>query len=401
LKHTKDIRNLFPVFKNNPELVYADSAATAQRPHSVIEAVADFEKHGVANIHRGMYKLSEEATQRYEATREKAARFVGATEASCITFTKGTTESINTIAFGFLRNQLQAGDEVIISAMEHHANLIPWQEVCKEKNARLVILPVTDRSELVMDKLPGLFSSKTRFLAITHISNTLGTINPVKEIIRIAHDHEVPVLVDAAQSIAHYPVNVQTLDVDFLVFSAHKMFGPFGVGVLYVNPKYRAKIRPLNFGGGAVRHVAFDETLLLDYPYHLEAGTQNISGVIGLSAAIDFIETLSVDSLLNELSDLRLRLETGLKQEEFRIIGEAPEKSPIVSFIHDHIHPHDIATFLASKNIAVRAGHHCTQTLLDYLGIPATVRVSFSVYNTQEDVDRILEALHDMKKFWS
>nr|MCU0358437.1 aminotransferase class V-fold PLP-dependent enzyme [Cyclobacteriaceae bacterium] len=255
MKHTKDIRNLFPVFKNNPELVYADSAATAQRPHSVIEAVADFEKHGVANIHRGMYKLSEEATQRYEATREKAARFVGATEASCITFTKGTTESINTIAFGFLRNQLQAGDEVIISAMEHHANLIPWQEVCKEKNARLVILPVTDRSELVMDKLPGLFSSKTRFLAITHISNTLGTINPVKEIIRIAHDHEVPVLVDAAQSIAHYPVNVQTLDVDFLVFSAHKMFGPFGVGVLYVNPKYRAKIRPLNFGGGAVRHV--------------------------------------------------------------------------------------------------------------------------------------------------
>jgi cysteine desulfurase / selenocysteine lyase len=400
LKDNSTIRNCFPVFQHHPELVYADNAATTQRPLSVIEAVADFEKHGVANIHRGMYTLAEEATQRFESTREKVARFLNAPDASCIAFTKGTTESITTVAFGFLRHQLNEGDEVIISAMEHHANLIPWQQVCKERKAKLVILPVTDTGELDMDHLPELFSARTKFLAITHISNTLGTINPIAAIIREAHRHDVPVLVDAAQSIAHYPMDVQTLAADFLVFSAHKMFGPFGVGVLYTHPMHHDRMRPLSYGGGGIRQVTFEETVWQEYPHRLEAGTQPVSGVVGLSSALDFIHTLPLDTLLPQLQQLRIRLEDGLRKEGFRIVGEAQEKSPMVSFVHDRIHPHDIATFLASNTIAVRAGHHCTQPLLDRLGIPATVRVSFSVYNTHEDVDRILEALRDMKTFW-
>jgi cysteine desulfurase/selenocysteine lyase len=398
---TKDIRKHFPVFQHQPELVYADNAATSQRPQSVIDAVAEFESRGVSNIHRGMYRLAEESTQRFENAREKTASFIGAPDASCIAFTKGTTESINTVAFGFLRHQLKPGDEVIISAMEHHANLIPWQQVCNEKEAVLKIIPVNESGELEMSRLSALFSSKTRLLAITHVSNTLGTINPIEEIIQQAHANHVPVLVDAAQSIAHYTINVQQLNADFVAFSAHKMFGPFGVGVLYVHSKHHESMHPLSFGGGAIRNVSFKETTWLDYPYNLEAGTQNITGVVGLTAALDFTETLPMHSLEPQLQALRIRLEDGIRKEQgYRIIGEASKKSPIVSLVHNSIHPHDIATFLATKNIAVRAGHHCTQPLLDQLGIPATVRISFTVYNTEEDVDRILEALSDVKSFW-
>jgi cysteine desulfurase/selenocysteine lyase len=395
------IKSQFPVFRNNPSLVYADNASTTQHPHQVIDAVANFERQSVANTHRGLYELAERATQQFEEARSKVARFIGATGPDSIAFTKGTTESINSVAFGFLKDQLDPGDEVVISAMEHHANLIPWQQVCKERKAILNVIPVNQKGELEMDSLPELIGRRTKFLALVHISNTLGTINPVEEIIQVAHQHGVPVLIDAAQSIAHYPVNVNELGADFITFSAHKMFGPFGVGVLYAHPKHRERMKPLVFGGGAIKNVTFKETEWLDFPRNLEAGTPNVSGVVGLSAALDFIHTLPMDDITANLNLLRENLEEGINMETgFRIIGEAGRKGSITSFVHEHIHPHDIATFLASRDIAARAGHHCTQPLLESLGLPATVRVSFSVYNNQEDVDQILEALREVKKFW-
>ena len=396
------IKSKFPALVNDPSLVYADNAATTQRPLEVIQAVCDFEKNGVANVHRGLYSLAELATMKYEAAREKTAHFINAPNQRCIAFTKGTTESINAVAFGFLKHQLNEGDEVIISAMEHHANLIPWQQVCLEKKAMLKIIPVNQNGELVFDSLSSLINSKTKFLAVTHISNTLGTINPVEEIIEIAHQKNVPVLVDAAQSMAHTAIDVQKWNADFVAFSAHKMFGPFCMGVLYAHSKYHGLMKPLIFGGGAIKNVTFDETEWLSYPGNMEAGTPNISGVIGFSAALDFVSAFNWSEVSKHQQELGEKFREGIERlNDYRVAGNAKQKSGIVSFVHDRVHPHDVASFLASKNIAVRAGHHCTQPLLDSLGVAATVRASFSVYNSVDDVEKILEALQDVNKFWS
>jgi cysteine desulfurase / selenocysteine lyase len=391
------IRSEFPVFQHHPTLVYADNAATTQKLQRVIEAVAAYEKQGVANIHRGMYLLAEKATRQVEETREKVARFIGAPDARCIAFTKGTTESINAVAYGFLHHQLKAGDEVVITGMEHHANLIPWQ-----RHAVLKVIPVDKQGDLVMDSIPQIIGRKTKLLALTHISNTLGTVNPIKEIIAMAHEYGVPVLIDAAQSFSHSRVDVRELKADFLAFSAHKMFGPFGVGVLYVDPKHWESMTPFNVGGGAIRKVTFTDTEWMDFPRNMEAGTPNVSGVIGFSSTLDFLETLDWDEVSNHTTSLGKRFREGLAQvKDFQLVGDAQQQAGIVSFVHERIHPHDVAFFLTSKDIAVRAGHHCTQPLLDLLGIPATVRASFTIYNREQDVDQILEALSDLKKFWT
>lgn len=397
----ESLKSQFPVFQHRPSLVYADNASTTQKPRQVIAAVSDFYEFGSANVHRGLYKLSEEATVHYENVRAKVAAWIGSNNERSIAFTKGTTESINAVAFGFLLPILKEGDEVVITAMEHHANLIPWQQVCNQSKAILKVIPVDENGELVLDSLPEMISPKTKMIAVTDVSNTLGTINPVKDIIRLAHGHNIPVLVDAAQRVSHYPIRVEELQADFLVFSAHKMFGPMGVGVLYVREEYQDRIKPLNYGGGAIKNVEYSHTEFMDYPRNLEAGTPHVSGVLGLGAAIDFMKQLEMDQVAAHVENLGNRLREGLRDQHFRVIGNARKKTGIVSFVHGAIHPHDIAGYLASHDVAVRAGHHCTQPLLHGLGIAATVRASFSVYNTTQDVDNILKALRGVKKFWS
>lgn len=395
------LKSRFPVFQHKPSLVFADNASTTQQPEEVIRAVCDYYEYGTANVHRGLYKLSEEATVRYEKVRKAVADFIGAKDDRSVAFTKGTTESINIVAQCFLQPMLQQGDEVLITAMEHHANLIPWQQICKQRNAILKILPVDANGDLITDMVNSSLSPKVKLVAITHISNTLGTINPVKEIIQQAHRYDIPVLVDAAQRASGYPIEVDQLDADFLAFSAHKMFGPMGVGVLYAREAYRQKIKPLMFGGGAVKNVAFEDTEFMDYPRNLEAGTPNVAGIIGFGAAIDFMKELDLKQVSAHIEKLAGALRAGLHEQGFNVIGNPKIKSGIVSFVHEKIHPHDIASYLASQDIAVRAGHHCTQPLLHSLGVTATVRASFSLYNTSDDVERILSALKGLKKFWA
>ncbi len=399
---TNSIKSLFPIFSNHPALVYLDNAATSQKPKSVIQSVIDYYEKENANVHRGLYKLSSSATTRYEEVRNKVAKLIGASDPNSISFTKGTTESINVVAHGFLKKLLMAGDSVVISGMEHHANLIPWQQVCKEKKALLRIIPVDGDGNLDLSTLDSLLTTNTRLLAITHISNVLGTINPIEEIISCAHKKNIPVLIDAAQSAGHYPIDIKNLDADFLVFSAHKMFGPLGAGVLFSLEKYRNQIEPLNYGGGAIKNVEFDHTEFLEYPHNLEAGTPNISGVIGLGEAIDFIQSLDMKSSILYTNELMIYFKEKLNSLPFvKPFGNPVKSGSIVSFQVKNVHPHDVAGFLGNVNIAVRAGHHCAQPLLESLGVPSTVRVSFAIYNTKEDVDRTISALIDLKKFWS
>jgi cysteine desulfurase/selenocysteine lyase len=395
------LKSRFPVFQHKPLLVYADNASTTQKPMEVIRAVSDFYEYGCANVHRGLYKLSEEATIRYENVRKEVAEFIGTKDDRSIAFTKGTTESINIVAQGYLYPTLKQDDEVLITAMEHHANLIPWQQVCRQRKAVLKVIPVDANGDLIMEELSSLIGPRTKLVAVTHISNTLGTVNPIREIIQRAHRYHIPVLVDAAQSVSYCPIKVDELDADFLVFSAHKMFGPMGVGVLYAREEYQEQITPLIFGGGAIRNVEFDNTEFMSYPRNLEAGTPDVSGILGLGAAIGFMKQLDLNFLAAQSEHLANRLRSGLQEQGFKVIGNARNKSGIVSFVHETIHPHDVASFLASHEVAVRAGHHCTQPLLHRLGVVSTVRASFSLYNNHDDVDRILSALQGLKKFWA
>jgi cysteine desulfurase / selenocysteine lyase len=398
----KSIKPHFPIFSHRPELIYLDNAATSQKPKSVIQSLTDFYEKENANVHRGLYELSAKATQRFEEVRKKVGGLIGASDPSSIAFTKGTTESINIVAQGFLKKKLLPGDNVVISAMEHHANLIPWQQVCAQSQASLRIIPVNDNGELVLEKLDGLLDKQTKMVAVTHISNVLGTINPIDEIISAAHKKNIPVLIDGAQSVGHYPFDVKKADSDFLVFSAHKMFGPLGTGVLYCKEEFARQVDPFNYGGGSIKSVTFDQTEFMDYPHNLEAGTANISGVIGLGAAIDFIQQLDLIETIDHVKNLGSYFREKLKSlGGIKIVGNPKNFSGIVSFCLENIHAHDVAGFLANENIAVRAGHHCAQPLLEAMGVPATVRVSFSIYNTKEDVDKTVEALASLKKFWS
>ncbi len=375
-------------------LVYLDNAATSQKPRVVIDAVRTFYEHGNANVHRGVYRLSESASAAYEHTRVQIASFIGARTAREIIFTRGTTEAINLVAQSYARPRLAPGDEILITAMEHHSNIVPWQLVCGQTGAVLRVAPVTDAGELDVAGFEALLGKRTRLVALTHVSNALGTINPVTALAAAAHARGVPVLVDAAQSAPHLPLDVQTLGCDFLACSSHKMFGPTGVGILYGREALLDAMPPWQGGGDMIDTVTFEESTWADLPAKFEAGTPNISGVIGLGAAVHYLESLDrgalaahEDALLKHATDRVSRI-AGV-----RIVGTAPEKIAVVSFVADWVHPHDLATVLDDGGICVRAGHHCAQPLMRRLGVPATARASFAFYNTLDEVDALADAL--------
>lgn len=394
------MRENFPIFEHYPGLVYLDSAATTQKPRVVIEAERYFYEWQNANVHRSIYPLAEMATAAYENTREKTRAFLNAREACEIIFTSGATAGINLAAQSFAGECVEEGDAIIISAMEHHSNLIPWQQVCLRKKADLLVIPLTRDGVLDLNVLPAILQQyRVKLLAVTHISNTLGTINPIAEIIDLAHRHNVPVLVDAAQSASLHRLDVQALDVDFLVFSGHKTFGPTGVGVLFGKKALLEQMPPWQFGGEMIRDVAFDCTVFAGLPQKFEAGTPNIAGVAAFGAALDFITRLDREAVtghsqaLLEYATAEMSRIPGLE-----IIGRAKEKSGILSFVLHGVHPHDIATILGEQQICIRAGHHCTQPLMDVLKLPATARASFSIYNTEEDVARLVSGIKQVQR---
>lgn len=398
----QQIRQNFPVFQHFPNLVYLDSASTTQKPQVVIEAERNYYEQHNANVHRGIYRLAAEATALYEGSRERCARFLNAPQAKQVVFTSGTTDGVNLVAQCFALPRLEPGDQVLISAMEHHSNLIPWQQVCLAKKAELKVIPFKQQGELDLQALKDLLSPKVKILALTHISNTLGTINPIAEIITLAHEQGVPVLVDAAQSISSHQIDVEALDVDFLVFSGHKIFGPTGTGVLYGKEKWLKEMPPYRFGGEMIRDVTFEKTTFAPIPHKFEAGTPNIAGVATLATALDFVESLGQHNIAAHLQTL---LAAGMEQLSsipgIQFYGEAAQKSGIISFTIDGIHPHDLATILGQQDICIRAGHHCTQPIMDFYDIPGTVRASFSVYNTLTDVNTLAEGVKNVLKVMS
>lgn len=394
------MRQAFPIFEHYPDLVYLDNAATTQKPRTVIEAERHFYEWQNANVHRSIYPLAAMATEAYENTREKTRAFLNARASQEIIFTRGTTESINLVAQSYAGEILQEGDAVVISAMEHHSNLIPWQQVCLRKKARLLVIPVHPDGTLDMSRLPELLQqNRVKLLAITHISNALGTINPIGEIIALAHRHGVPVMVDAAQSAASMLLDVQVLDVDFLTFSSHKMFGPTGVGVLYGKSALLEQMPPWQFGGEMIRDVTFEQTAFAAPPQKFEAGTPNIAGVAAFGAALDFILATGRENIAEHSRTLLdYATEAMNKIPGLTIVGQAREKSGILSFTLAEAHPHDIATILGERQVCIRAGHHCTQPLMDFLELPGTARASFSVYNTEEDVAQLVQAVREVQR---
>lgn len=398
------VRADFPILATEVRgkpLTYLDSAATSQKPQAVIDAVQRYYQFENSNIHRGVHYLSEQATDAYEATRAKAAKFIGAADQDEVIFTRGTTEGINLIAHGFTESVLQAGDEILITHMEHHANIVPWQIAAQQTGAVLKVVPVDDRGVLDMEAFEALLSEKTKLVSVVHVSNALGTINPVKNIIAMSHARGVPVLVDGAQSIPHMPVSVTELDCDFFVFSGHKICGPTGIGLLWGKRKWLEKLPPYQSGGDMIEKVDFEGTTYKGIPGKFEAGTPHISGVIGLSAAIDYLNGIDrAAALQHELALLASATEQLSAIDGLRIIGTAPEKASVISFLIDEIHPHDVGTFLDAGGVAIRAGHHCTQPLLKRFGVPATARASFAFYNDFEDVERLVKALTKMKQFF-
>ena len=390
------IRAEFPILKkeiNGKKLIYFDNGATTQKPRLVLDAINDFYSNKNANIHRGVHYLSQLATNEYESTRKILQSYLNAKYSEEIIFTKGTTDAINLVASSF-GETLNKGDEIIISAMEHHSNIVPWQLLCEKKNLLLRVVPIHHSGEMNMDAFENMISSKTKLVAITHVSNTLGTINPVEEIIEKAHFLGAKVLIDGAQSLQHFQIDVQSLDCDFFVFSGHKVFGPTGIGVLYGKKEILEEMPPYQGGGDMIAKVSFEKTTFNDLPFKFEAGTPNISGVIGLGKAIEFIESIDKNNLsLHEQDLLEYAQDKLLLIEGLQIIGKAANKSSVISFVIDGVHPFDIGTLLDQYGIAVRTGHHCTQPLMDFYSIPGTIRASFSIYNTRDEIDLFIEAL--------
>jgi cysteine desulfurase / selenocysteine lyase len=397
MKTITEIRNDFPILNakvRGKELVYLDNGATAQKPAMVIDAINTYYKDYNSNIHRGVHHLSQVATTAYEEAREKLRGFINAPKLEEVIFTKGTTDSINIVASCFGRNSLNKGDEVIISAMEHHSNIVPWQMICDEREAVLKVIPINNNGELLMEDYKNVLSDKTKLVAVIHISNTLGTINPVKEIIDLAHQKGALVLIDGAQAVPHIKVDVQDLDCDFYAFSGHKMFGPTGVGILYGKSEYLNAMPPYQGGGDMIKEVTFEKTTYNCLPHKFEAGTPNIVGGIGLGVAVDYMQEVGIDLIHNREEEL-LTYATAkiLKVEGVKIIGEAEHKAGVLSFVIEGLHPFDIGTLLDQLGIAVRTGHHCTQPLMNFFEIPGTIRASFAFYNTKEEVDKLISGL--------
>lgn len=387
---------------NKRPLVYLDNAATTQKPESVINAISEYYRTINSNIHRGVHHLSQLATTRFEEAREAIRRYINAQNSYEIIFTRGATESINLIANSFGRAFLKAGDEVIVSEMEHHANIVPWQMACEIAGANLKVLPFDDAGVLILEKLEELITPKTKIISIAHISNSLGTINPIEEVIRIAHSHNIPVMIDGAQAVSHEKVDVQQLDCDFYCFSGHKMYAPMGIGVLYGKEKWLNAMPPYQGGGEMIQQVTFEKTTYNELPFKFEAGTPAVSDVIGLHTAIQYIEELGIDKILHhEQKLLQYATEQLSVIEGLQIYGTAPRKAAIISFNLEGMHPYDVGVIIDHLGVAVRTGHHCTQPVMQHFQIPGTVRASFALYNTQEEVDRLVEAVKKAKMMLS
>ncbi|MDE3124282.1 MAG: cysteine desulfurase [Bacteroidota bacterium] len=392
-----DIRKQFPILQrtlHGKPIVYFDNAATTQKPMSVIDAISNYYMYTNSNIHRGIHTLAEEATAAYEATRVAVQEFIHAAYAEEIIFTRGTTESINLVANTWGKQNIQAGDEIIISEMEHHSNIVPWQLLCEEKKAFLKVIPINDAGELLMDAYQQLLSNKTKLVAITYVSNSLGTINPISDIINLAHSVGALVLVDGAQATVHLNIDVQKLDCDFYAFSGHKIYGPTGVGVLY-GKKALLTTMPVYMGGGEmIKEVSFKETTYADLPYKYEAGTPNIADTVALKAAIDFMNNIGIQQIhQHEQALLNYATEQLQQIPNLRIFGNAHNKTGVISFLVNGIHPQDMGVLLDNQSIAVRTGHHCTQPLMHRFGVPGTVRASFALYNTMDEVDQMVKAI--------
>ena len=395
--NVEEIRKDFPILHrqvNGKPLVYFDNGATSQKPQQVIDVINRYYQHENSNIHRGIHTLSQEATDAYEKARTTVQQFINAKHHHEVIFTSGTTGSINLVASSFGKKHLQAGDEIIISTMEHHSNIVPWQMLCEEKGAILKVIPISDKGELLMDEFEKLLSSKTKLVSITHVSNTLGTINPVKEIIKLAKKAGAFVLIDGAQAVPHTKVDVQALDCDFYAFSAHKMFGPTGVGILYGKESILNDLPPYQGGGDMIKTVTFEKTTYNELPHKFEAGTPNIVGGLGLAAAIDYMNNIGLTNIEAYEHELLSYATEKIKQiEGIRIIGEASNKASVLSFLVDGTHPSDIGMIIDKLGIAIRTGHHCTEPLMNRFDIPGTARASFAFYNTKEEIDVFIKAL--------
>lgn len=391
------IRNDFPILKtvvHGKPLVYLDNAATTQKPHYVIDKTNNYYQKMNANIHRGVHALSQEATEEFESSRIIIKNFINALGKNEIIFTRGTTESINLVASTYGRTHVGEGDEIIISHMEHHSNIVPWQMLCQEKNAKLKVIPINDDGELLFEEFEKLITPRTKIISVVYASNSLGTVNPVKQIIEKAHSFGIPVFLDAAQAVNHIPIDVQELDCDFLAFSGHKLYGPTGIGILYGKVNHLDAMPPYMGGGDMISKVTFEETTYNELPHKFEAGTPDIAGAIGLGAAIEYIKSIGLEKISaheNEL--LNYATEAVSDLSGLKIIGTAKKKISVLSFHFENVHPHDVGTFLDFEGVAIRTGHHCTQPLMNRFGVPATSRASFGLYNTRKEVDILIYGL--------
>jgi cysteine desulfurase/selenocysteine lyase len=399
------IREDFPVLKqriHGKPLVYLDNAATSQKPLAVIEAIRKFYEVDCANIHRGVHELSQRSTAAYEETRSKAKRFLNARTKNEVIFVRGATEGINLVASSWGRKNVKEGDEIIVSALEHHSNIVPWQMLCEEKGAKLRVIPIDDRGELLLEEYEKLLGPRTRMVAVGHVSNALGTINPVRQIIEMAHRAGALALIDGAQAAPHMRIDVQALDADFYAFSGHKVFGPTGTGILYGKARLLNAMPPYQGGGDMIKTVTFEKTTYADLPYKFEAGTPNIAGGIGLGAAFDYVTRIGLDKIAAYEHELLVYGTEALSRiPGLRIIGTARDKAAVLSFVIDGIHPHDIGTVLDRQGIAVRTGHHCAQPVMDRFGVPATTRASLAFYNTVAEIDALAAGLAKVKEIFS
>lgn len=394
-----DLRQEFPLLEANSELAYLDSAATTQKPRSVLNAIQDFYVYKNANIHRGVYQLSQEATSAYDESRHRVGRFLNAASADEVIFVRGATEGINLIAQTWGKRTLRAGDEIVVSGMEHHANIVPWQLLAEEKGLKIKVLPVNDKGELCLDEIDSLFTEKVKLLCVTHVSNTLGTINPLKEIIGSARARGIVSVVDGAQAISHLKVDVTDLDCDFYVFSGHKVYGPTGIGVVFGRQSLLNELPPYQGGGDMISSVTFEKSTFKAPPERFEAGTPNISGAVGLGAALEFMENVGIEEIQRHEKQLSKLLREQLSQlRGLRFVGEADAIVGVASFVLDYAHPHDVGTVLDSCNVAVRTGHHCTQPLMKRFGVPATTRASLGIYNNEEDIDRLILGMKKVER---
>ena len=393
----ESLKSDFPTLKqkiNGNDLVYLDNAATTQKPEKVIKALESYYRSINSNIHRGVHTLSIRATKAYEEARSKVAAFINAEHREEIIFVRGATEAINLVASSYVRPILKEDDQIIISQMEHHANIVPWQIICEQKKAELKIIPMNVKGELLIEEIEGMISEKTKFISINHVSNSLGTVNRIEDVIKIAHGNNLRIMIDGAQAVQHLSVDLMKLNADFYCFSGHKVYAPTGIGVLYGKKELLEKMPPYQGGGDMIKSVTFEKTIYNDIPNRFEAGTPNIAGAIGLGVAIDYLVSIGIENIAkHEKELLDYATQEIRKIEGVRIIGNAVEKASVLSFVIEEIHPHDIGTILDKQGVAIRTGHHCTQPTMDFYGIPATARASFAIYNSRKDVDTLIKSV--------